>query len=287
MASSVKRQTEGPRTTTPLSGETNTNNDNFEHQSVLESQKGHGEVTVEAENPSEPKEEEEEVHESIAAKVARLRESTWWLLGAVAIGIPLTVLAAAFPTVNVGGLHPGNFLIWLEIIWTAAWILRFCIGLTAQFWGSICDKQARWKLWGDLLDNTKWTQLCLALSLVSWGSAFLMCHIEPGVCGARGLTILRKVLLASIPTAAIFLLEDIMMETIVNLQVERMAKARRLDHVMRQSAAMTMLIQIMIENAAEEAGSPKPKPTPLQRIRTYLSPFYRCFLKRNIFSTLR
>ncbi|EUC43330.1 hypothetical protein COCMIDRAFT_28168 [Bipolaris oryzae ATCC 44560] len=83
------------------------------------------------------------------------------------------------------------------------------------------------------------TQVLFAMSLVAWGSSSVMCRISDSTCDERWIMVLRKVLLATIPAAAIFYAEDILMECIITHQAKRIYKKRNLDEIMRQNQFTT------------------------------------------------
>jgi hypothetical protein len=191
-----------------------------------------------------------------------LRWSTWWLIGAVIIVIPWAVIAASAPTRAMGGIRTTGFLIWIEILWTSAWILSSCLFYIGKGWFWMCQIDKSMKPWDAFVNNTMRTQVWFAMSLVAWGSSSVMCRISGSTCNENWLMVLRKVLLATIPAAATFCAEDILMEIIITFQAARMGKERHLDEMMRRRNAMLLILSIYLEVKEKEAASQEPPVNP-------------------------
>ena len=245
-------------------GETNKTIDPFYQHSVLESQSkgGKADVTI-----NELPKSNVDGDKNGVAKASNtgnteesrdLRWSTWWLIGAVIIVIPWAVIAASAPTRTMGGIRTTGFLIWIEILWTSAWILSSSLFYIGKGWFWMCQFDKSIKPWDAFVTNTMWTQVWFAMSLVAWGSSSVMCRISGSTCNEHWLMVLRKVLLATIPAAAIFYAEDILMEVIITFQAARMGKERHLDEMMRRRNAMFLILSIYFEDKEKEAISQEP-----------------------------
>jgi hypothetical protein len=187
-----------------------------------------------------------------------LRWSTRWLIGAVLIVITWAIIAASPPTRAMGGIRTTGFLIWIEILWTSAWTLWSCLFHIGRVWFWICQIKKSMKPWDGFIKNTMRTQVLFAMSLVAWGSSSVMCRISGSTCNEHWIMVLRKVLLATIPAAAIFCVEDILMEIIITSQAARMGKERHLDTMMRRRNAMLLIVSIYVQVKEKEAASQEP-----------------------------
>jgi hypothetical protein len=183
------------------------------------------------------------------------RWSTNWLIGAVIIVIIWAIIAAYARTRTKSGIRTPGFLIWVEILWTSAWILSFCLFHIGRGWFCVCQMDKSWKPWDAFLTNTMLTQLWFAMSLVAWGSSSVMCRISSTTCNENWIMVLRKVLLATIPAAAIFYAEDILMEFIITFQAMRMGRERHLDTMIRQRNAILLIINIYLGCKEKEVAS--------------------------------
>lgn len=238
--------------------------DPFYQSSVLESQSrvGKVDVTINELPKSNTNGDTNGVVKAIDTKDMRasrdLRWSTRWLIGAVIILIPWAIIATSAPTRTMGGIRVTGFLVWIEILWTSAWILSSCFFFSSKVWFGMCQLFESWKPLEGFANNTMWTQVCFAMSLVAWGSSSVMCRMSGSTCNEHWLKILRKVLLATIPAAAIFCAEDIVMEFIITSQAIRMRRERHLDTFVRRRNAMYLILDIYSEIQAKEAASKEP-----------------------------
>jgi hypothetical protein len=228
-----------------LSRTTTEKMDPFEQNSALESQhKKADESTTRDEKPNPSSQNDRATNVGVPSegfeKSYRPRKSTWWLLGALIIAIPLVV--TALHAEYIGAIPATGLLIWLEILWTAAWILHACIRALSMVLTWICRLAWSYQLslsrWEDFGNNTAWTHLWFMMSLVAWGSSSVICRSDNNICDADWLKILKKVLLATVPVSAIFLAEDVLMEILVTTHSLRTAKGRQLEKLAFYSAAM-------------------------------------------------
>lgn len=158
----------------------------------------------------------------------------------------------------MGGIRTTGFLVWIDILLTSAWILSSYHFYIGKVWFWICQLDENVKPWEGFINKTMRTQVCFAMFLVTWGSSSIMCRISGSTCNEQWLTILRKVLLASIPAASIFCAEDILMEIIITSQATRMGKERHLNTMMRRRDAMSLISQIYLELQEKEDASQEP-----------------------------
>jgi hypothetical protein len=257
-----RRSTDSTRITSS-NGEMDKSIDPFYQHSVLESQSKAGNANVTTNelpksNMNGDQSGSVKASDIGDAKESRhLRWSTWWLLGAVAIIVPWAVLAASAPTRTMGGVRTTGFLVWIEILWTTYWILSSCLYYIgkALFW--ICQWDESLKLWDTFIQNTRWTGVWFAMSLVAYFSSSVMCRISGSTCNEHWLTVLRKVLLASIPATAIFHAEDLLMEVMITMRVKRMSQERQFDKMIRRRNAMFLILFIYMEDKEKETTSQK------------------------------
>ena len=238
--------------------------DPFYQHSVLESQSGSGkaEVTINELPKSRVDGNKNEVVRAIDIRNTKesrdLRWSTWWLIGAVLIVIPWVAIAASAPKTAMGGIRTTGFLIWIEILWTSAWILsffHFCIG---RGWFLLCQFDASFMPWETFVTNIMRTTVCFAMSLVAWGSSSVICRVSGSTCNENWLIVLRKVLLATIPATAIFCAEDILMELIITFQAARMGNERHLETMVRRRNAIFLIAAIYLGVKEKERASQEP-----------------------------
>jgi hypothetical protein len=171
------------------------------------------------------------------------RLSTWWLLGALIIAIPIAVTSTQKH--HFGGVPALGVFLWLEIIWTAAWILYLVISVLN--WGFSIYARSRWiyqSAWGfcaDFFTNTTGTQFLFYLALVAWGSTSVICRSGHEVCEVVWLRVLKKVLLATVPVSALFLAEDLLMEALITVHTLRTTKGRQLKKLGLYSSVLNHL----------------------------------------------
>lgn len=221
----------------------------YEACSELESQKMSQDGThEEAEETTEPVEGEEAVEEEeperLSQKIARVRASTWWFLGALVLAIPLIVFTIRFQNINMDGIHANGFIVWLEIIWTSGWISYLGIWMIGKAWYTITQKQyLDIDDWEDFFLNTASSQLVFVIALIAWGSSPVMCRFSDGACSdVYWLHIFRKVLLATIPVSSLFLAKGLLMEVLLTKQIVRLYNGK-LEKKMRQFNAFTFIAE--------------------------------------------
>jgi hypothetical protein len=249
-------------------GEMDTTIDPFYQHSILESQSGIGkaEVTINELPKSNVDGDKNEMVRTIDIRDMKesrdLRWSTWWLIGAVLIVIPWVAIAASAPKTAMGGIRTTGFLIWIEILWTSAWILSFFHFYIGRGWFWLCQFDASLMPWDTFLTNIMRTNVWFAMSLVAWGSSPVMCRVSGSICNENWLMVLRKVLLASIPATATFCAEDILMEVIITFQAARMGKERHLETMVRRRNAILLIINIYLGVKEKEGASQEPPVNP-------------------------
>jgi hypothetical protein len=169
----------------------------YEHSNELESQS----TTEDGINKEEAHELEAEPSEDSPErpgdKLARVRSSTWWFVGALLIAIPMSIFATVLSTVNISGIRVTGVIIWLEITWTAGWLIYFLVRLVGKTWEGFSVKHGL-EAWDEILSDTSISQLWFFLSLAAWGSSWIMCHFTNGNCNVHWIRMLRKVLLATL-----------------------------------------------------------------------------------------
>jgi hypothetical protein len=191
-------------------GEMDKTIDPFYQNSVLESQSRvvKADVTINELPESNVNEDKDGMGKAIDTRNTEesrdFRWSTRWLIGAAIILIPWAVIAASAPTRAMGGIRTTGFLIWIEILWTSAWILSSCLFYIGKAWFWMCQSDTSMKPWDTFVYNTMRTQVWFAMSLVAWGSSSVMCRVSGSTCNEHWLMVLRKVLLATIPAVATF-----------------------------------------------------------------------------------
>jgi hypothetical protein len=84
------------------------------------------------------------------------------------------------------------------------------------------------------------------LSLLAWGSSWVMCRFGDGTCNVHWLRMLQKVLLVTIPATGIFLVKDLLLEVIIIRQTSRMFATRK-DILFRHSNAFDLLLSMTTE----------------------------------------
>jgi hypothetical protein len=178
--------------------------------------------------------------ERLGQLISRVRPSTWWFLGALLLGIPLILFTTVFSTIKISGIKVAYFITWLEVVWTAGWFARLLIWLVAKGWQKFFQTVG-WIDWDDFLLDTAISQLGFILSLVAWGSSWIICSFPDGTCSAHWLRILQKVLLATIPATGIFLVKGLLMEVIITRQASRMVDAKK-DLIIRHAKAFEIFV---------------------------------------------
>lgn len=237
----------------------------YDHSSELESQSTAEPVDAKHDTREITDEIEDAVvgdtEERLSEKLCRVRCTTWWLAGALLIAVPLIVFATIFTKVNISGIRIIGLAIWFEIVWTAGWIIHFSLHILDKGWTKFCATGLQ--TWAELINRTSSSQLGLVLSAIAWGSSCIICRYGDGNCEAKWLTTFRKVLLATIPAAAIFLLKDILLQIVINLQVSRMFNARKV-LLYRQREALGLFSEIVINEQKR-----RPPPHWLHRLRDH------------------
>jgi hypothetical protein len=251
--------------------------DPFYQRSILESQTsvGKAEVTINELPKSNLDENKNGLVKAIDTRnpgqSRHTRWSTKWLIGAVIIVIIWAIIAVSARTRTKGGIRTTGFLIWIEILWTSAWILSFFHFCISKGWFWLSQFDASLMPWDTFVTNTMLTQLWFAMSLVAWGSSSVICRISSTTCNEDWIMVLRKVLLATIPAAAILYAEDILMEFITTFQAMRMGRERYLETMIRQKNAILLIINIYLEFKEKEVASQEqpvnPSPTGGQDFR--------------------
>jgi uncharacterized membrane protein len=90
------------------------------HSSELELQPTTQEGSTKDEIQTSAVETEDKAPERLSQKLARVRASTWWFVGALLIAIPVSIFATVFSTINISGIKITGVIIRSEILWTAA-----------------------------------------------------------------------------------------------------------------------------------------------------------------------
>jgi hypothetical protein len=122
----------------------------------------------------------------------------------------------------------------------------------------MCQIDKSMRPWDAFFNNIMRTQVWFAMSLVAWGNSSVMCRISSSTCNEHWIIVLRKVLLATIPAAATFYAEDIIMEIIITFQAAGMGKERHLNEIMRRRNAMFFILSIYLEDKDKKAASQEP-----------------------------
>ncbi|CAN9322409.1 unnamed protein product [Alternaria alternata] len=162
----------------------------------------------------------------------------------------------------MGGIRTTGFFIWIEILWTSAWILSFFHFYIGRGWFWLCQFDASLMPWDTFLTNIMRTNVWFVMSLVAWGSSSVMCRVSGSTCNENWLVVLRKVLLASIPATATFCAEDILMEVIITFQAARMGKERHLETMVRRRNAIFLIAKIYLGVKEKEGASQEPPVNP-------------------------
>jgi hypothetical protein len=219
----------------------------YEHSSELESQKTTEDAGIE-EEILQCMIELGRAPERFGQKISRVRLSTWWLIGALLIAIPLSIFATILRSINVSGIKVMGIIVWVAIIWTAGWSLHLLIGIFGEGWEQLC--QHGLKDWEYLFLDTVTSQLAFFLALVAWGSSPIVCSVGEGICDVHWLHMLRKVLLATIPATGIFLFKDLFLEVIIIRQASRMYDLRK-DVILRHFKAFSLIAGIFMKDPPE------------------------------------
>jgi hypothetical protein len=236
----------------PATGHLNEKTGVYEHSCELESQS----TTQNAnsnDDPHTPIEETEYGPERLGQMFSRVRPSTWWFAGALQIAIPLSVFATVAKDTNLSGVKVTGFILWLEIVWTVGWFIYLLIWLAGKSWSIICRKRGLME-WDDFLLDTSMSQLLFFLSLVAWGSSWMMCRFSDGTCDVHWLHLLRKVLLATIPATGIFLVKNLLLEVIITRQASRILDTRK-DIILRQFQVFSLIIKIFLEEPEQSLST--------------------------------
>jgi hypothetical protein len=77
-----------------------------------------------------------------------------------------------------------------------------------------------------------------------------MCRFSDGTCNAHWLSILQKVLLATISATGIFLVKDLLLEVIIIRQTSRMFDTRK-DVILRQHNAFDLPVSMFVDEPKE------------------------------------
>jgi hypothetical protein len=214
----------------------------FEQCNELESQTSNKDPSVkdEKEDLAEvPKDQKTEATpERLGEKIARVRASTWWLLGALILAIPLSIFATTYSATTIDGIRVTGLFVWLEIFWTSGWLIYFFVWFVGKAWNVLC--RLGFDKWDDILLDTAWSQRGFFLALVTYGSSWVMCDFSTGTCDAYWLHILQKVLLAAVPALGIFLIKDLLLEVIMIRQSMRMVEGKQ-ELVLRQFEAFRIM----------------------------------------------
>lgn len=223
-----------------------------------------------AEECNEKKEPIGEKHQS--QTTGRLRDSSWWFLGALVMAVPLSILATLFPDENMDRIRVTGFLIWLEIIWTSGWISHLGIQCFGGLWYEFWTKHEM-ELWGWLFDQTATAQLAFILSLIAWISSPVMCRFTNYACvEIYWLKTFRKVLLATIPVSTLFLAKSILVEIIIIRQAKRLLRGKLEKRMRLWEVLFSILNSATADLPQKEAlEGPQPEAKPLQKISEKIS----------------
>jgi hypothetical protein len=230
----------------------------YEHSCELESQSGTQDASTKEETQTSV-EEVQDNPEGLSQLISRVRLWTWWFIVALLIAIPLSAFATVFSNVSISGIKVTGFILWLEIIWIAAWFIHLLVWLVSKGWFEICQT-GRLGSWDEFLLNTSTSQLLFFLSLVAWGSSWIMCQFSDSSCNMYWLHVLQKVLLATIPATAIFLVKNLLLEVLIKRQTDRMFATRK-GIIFRQYNAFDLLQNMIRE---------EPKKSYLDKLRLWL-----------------
>ncbi|KAF2839388.1 hypothetical protein M501DRAFT_1016471 [Patellaria atrata CBS 101060] len=173
--------------------------------------------------------------------VKRTRASTWWLMGAILIVPPLVVTATAYSDRNMDGIRVSGFLIWLEVLWTAAWLMYFIAWALGKIWYQVCEK-AHLNSYKSFLLESQTSINAFFLAIIAYCTVDIMCYNESDSCGVHWIEIFRTVLLATLPASAVFLAKDLLMQLIITRSQTRL-KRSRLKKVLRHFQAHLLLVE--------------------------------------------
>jgi hypothetical protein len=263
---SSPRPSTGTSSTPSATSHSNEKTGVYDHSSELESQPAIHSVSSEVEVPPAT-DETNETPQRLSQIISRVCFSTWWLIGAILIAIPLSLFATVLKTANIDGIRVMGIVIWLEIIWTAGWFIHLSVWLIGKGWQRLC--QHGLDDWDDLFITTATSQLSFVLALVAWGSCSIMCSSSHGTCNVHWFHMLRKVLLATIPATGLFLIKDFLLEVIIVRQAARMFEVKR-NLVLRHARAFRLILSMIESMVQDMVQEEEPQKTYLQMAKLWL-----------------
>jgi hypothetical protein len=151
---------------TPSTSQVNDKTDVYDLSSELESQPTTSVASTAEETRPSVIEAVDANPEHFSQLISRVRSSTWWCVGAILVVILLGIFKTIFSTARISVIRVTGFLIWLEIVWTAGWLIYLSVWLVGKGWEKVC--QTGLKAWEDFLHDTALSQLGFMLSLVAW-----------------------------------------------------------------------------------------------------------------------
>jgi hypothetical protein len=155
--------------------------------------------------------------ESIWKKITRVRFIWWWFLGSILFVIPLILFAVVFTDTRIHGVRVRELLSWIEVSWTAFWVSYFLAWAVGRTWYALMQ-QSRLDAddYEDYLNDLRLPITFMLWSVISWSTTF-----QP-LCGPNDcdplphwIYILRRIVLATIVVASIFLLKGLALEFVV------------------------------------------------------------------------
>jgi hypothetical protein len=137
------------------------------------------------------------------------------LFGAAILSVPLLVCHLGYPNASIQGVPLSGLFVWLEICWAALWIIYYGVKQLARVPHWLC-LLCRQEQYCSLMLRLKRSLTFLLLAITAWGSISRICYSDRQLCArANWIRILTTTMRSTIIVAAIFVVEQLVMELIL------------------------------------------------------------------------